>query len=75
MAATNFVQDFGLQDTFQVFVDPLPHEEFEKAYAPWPVRIFCLDGDQLSHIGQPHKGEVQPEEVHMWLIERGLLLG
>lgn len=71
--AARFVDDFGMRDHFRVFVDPLPEEEFEKAYAPWPVRVFCLDGDKLSYISEPHDAEVPVWELQAWLLERGLI--
>lgn len=71
--ATQFVNDFGLQSNFKVYVDPLPTEDFEKAYAPWPVRIFCLDGHKLSYISEPHDAETPVFEVQRWLIERTLI--
>lgn len=73
MVATRFVTDFELRGAFRVFVDPLPEEEFEKAYAPWPVRVFCLDGDKLSYVSAPEDGEVPIWKVQAWLLERALL--
>lgn len=73
LVATRFRKDFGLADRFRVFVDPLPEEEFEKAYAPWPVRIFCLDGAKLSYISEPSDAEVPIWELQGWLSERSLI--
>jgi len=73
LAAAQFVKNFGLQDNFRVFVDPLPDEEFEKNYAPWPVRIFCLDGDKLSYISEPSDAEVPIWELQHWLLQRSLV--
>lgn len=73
IAAASFVEDFDMGDRFRVFVDPLPSEEFEKAYAPWPVRIFCLDGAKLSYISEPSNAEVPIWELQAWLLERSLV--
>lgn len=68
--ATQFVNDFGLQSHFKLYVDPLPSEEFEKAYAPWPLRIFCLEGHQLSYISEPEDAQIPVAEVQDWLMKR-----
>lgn len=73
LAAKHFASDFGMTD-FSIFVDPLPDEEFEKAYAPWPVRIFCLDGHKLSYISEPNNAEVPVWELGDWLIKRALIV-
>lgn len=70
--ATRFVNDFGMRN-FRLFIDTLPDEEFEKAYAPWPVRVFCFDGQKLSYISEPHNAEVPIWEVQGWMLERNLL--
>jgi hypothetical protein len=72
VVATRFVNDFGMRD-FRIFIDTLPNEEFEKAYAPWPVRIFCFDGTKLSYISEPHHAEVPIWELQAWMLERNLL--
>lgn len=70
--AARFTRDFNLDTCFRVSIDPLPAEEFENAYAPWPLRIFCLDGTKLSYISEPDDAEVPIEDLWQWLIERGL---
>jgi len=73
LVAMRFANDFGLStDRFRVFVDPLPDEQFEKAYAPWPVRIFCLEGAKLSYVSEPSNAEVPIWELQSWMIQRGL---
>lgn len=73
LAAARFASDFGMRAHFQVFVDPLPDESFERAYAPWPVRIFCLEGDRLSYVSEPSNAEVPVWELQGWLLEHGLI--
>lgn len=72
-AAARFATDFGIHERFRVYIDPLPAEEFEKAYAPWPVRVFCLEGDRLSYVSEPHNAEVPIWELQGWLLERSLI--
>jgi len=73
LVATRFARDFEVHKSMRVFVDPLPDEEFEKSYAPWPVRIFCLEGNNLSYISEPNNAEVPIWEVQAWLQERALV--
>lgn len=72
LAAARFVRDFEVSKLFRIFIDPLPHEEFEKAYAPWPVRIFCLEGTKLSYVSEPNDAEVPIWEVEHWLRQHML---
>lgn len=72
VVATRFVNDFSMRN-FRLFIDTLPNEEFEKTYAPWPVRIFCFDGSKLSYISEPHDAEVPIWDVQGWMIARHLL--
>jgi len=71
LAGARFVDDFEM--TFRLFVDPLPSEEFEKNYAPWPVRLYCLENDKLSYISEPENGEVPIERLMGWLMEKGVM--
>lgn len=69
VVASRFANDFEITERFRMFVDPLPDEPFEQAYAPWPLRIYCLEGDKLSYISEPQNAEVPIWELAAWLMQ------
>uniref|UniRef100_A0A7S1DDP3 Thioredoxin domain-containing protein n=1 Tax=Cyclophora tenuis TaxID=216820 RepID=A0A7S1DDP3_CYCTE len=55
--ARRFVSDFGLRcdnHCYEFLVDdPERGEPFEKAYAPWPLRLYVIRGGKMEWIAQP----------------------
>jgi len=52
-----FVNDFGIEtdsSSFEFAVDdPEQGDPFEKAYAPWPLRLYLIRDGKMEWIAQP----------------------
>jgi hypothetical protein len=55
--ARQFARDFGLDlsdSNFEFLVDdPEQGEPFEKAYAPWPLRLYLICDSRVEWIAEP----------------------
>lgn len=45
-----------------LLVDPIGNP-FNETLSPWPLRTYCLKGDQLRFVGQPRDGTYCLAEV------------
>lgn len=58
-AARRFASDFGADKWCSIATDFLPDDgvtsdgEFEKLYAPWPLRFYVIRNKQLRYISNP----------------------
>mmetsp|Transcript_43539 Transcript_43539/g.64606 ORF Transcript_43539/g.64606 Transcript_43539/m.64606 type:complete len:134 (-) Transcript_43539:137-538(-) len=55
--ARKFAADFGMKlddSSYEFLVDnPEEGDSFEKAYAPWPVRLYLLKGLKVEWVAHP----------------------
>jgi hypothetical protein len=52
-----------------MLVDLVEGEEFEKHYAPWPLRFFIVQQGKLRHIASPeNSGHYSLQPVREWLL-------
>ncbi len=55
--ARKFASDFAMdlsKSTFEFLVDdPETGDEFEKEYAPWPLRLYLISDSKLEWIAEP----------------------
>lgn len=58
--ANQFARDFDVAldaDSLQILVDdPEQEDPFEKAYAPWPLRLYLIREGRVQWIAQPEGG-------------------
>jgi hypothetical protein len=67
--AQEFRKNFQL--TMPLCIDPPElNNPFEKAYAPWPLRMFCIENGKVSWIAQPKNCEYDAGELRGFLDQR-----
>ena len=70
---TEFLQTMGLpkDGELKIAVDgPEEGNLFEKAYAPWPVRMFVIEDGTMQFISAPTECSHNVGELREWLEER-----
>ena len=66
-SAAAFARDFNVR--MPMLVDLVEGEEFEKHYAPWPLRFFIVQQGKLQHIASPeNSGHYSLQPVREWLL-------
>ena len=60
--AKDFIRDFDIR--IPVLLDKPDENLFEKFYAPWPVRIYIIDGEhRLTYKAQPGETMLELNEL------------
>lgn len=69
--AQKFVSTFDLGKEMKVLVDnPEIGNPFEKAYAPWPIRLFVIENGVIQFISAPTNCVHDVSELRRWLEQR-----
>lgn len=69
--AKRFTARFGLGPELTVLVDdPEKGNPFEKAYAPWPIRIYVIENGKIQYISSPSDCAHDVGELRTWLEKR-----
>ena len=68
--AQQFVETFGLGPEMKVLVDDPWDNAFEKAYAPWPLRMYVIENGKIEYISYPKNCTQDTEELKAWLLRR-----
>jgi hypothetical protein len=71
--AHGFAADFRLahRDGFTLLVDAAEGaaaDAFERAYAPWPLRFFGVEGGALSLVAHPRDCGYDPVQLRDWAL-------
>lgn len=67
--ANKFRSDFDCLE-IPMLVDPIQNE-FEKKYAPWPLRFYGVDENgKMSYIANPKDCTFDPLEVWQWCLSK-----
>jgi hypothetical protein len=61
------IDDNGLQVACD---SPEIGNPFEKAYAPWPLRLYVIENGKMTFIAQPKDCTYDVSELREWLIHR-----
>lgn len=64
-AARNFVKDFDFQ--VPMLVDTIDNE-FDRSYAPWPLRFYVFHGGKVEYIAEPRDGRFDVAELREALL-------
>jgi len=68
-AAQQFVNDFDLK--FPLVMDDPQTNQFEKEYAPWPLRIYIIDENKiLRYLAFPSDTMLELNELKYYLSSR-----
>jgi hypothetical protein len=71
--ARTFLGNYDLGETLEesskmvVVVDDPAHNAFEKAYAPWPLRLFVIVNGKMEWIAQPKDCSYDVSLLREWL--------
>ena len=69
--AQRFCKLFNLGPEMKVVVDdPERGNPFEKAYAPWPIRIYVIEDAKIQYISSPSECAHDVGELRAWLESR-----
>ena len=69
--AKRFTAIFGIGPEMKVLVDnPEEDNPFEKAYAPWPIRIYVIENGTIQYISSPTDCAHDVGELRTWLKSR-----
>lgn len=64
--ATRLRNDFDCKE-IPMFVDSVDNE-FEKKYAPWPLRFYGIKDGKISYVAHPHECSFNPSELRNWCL-------
>lgn len=64
-AARTFVQDFDFQ--VPMLVDTIENE-FDRSYAPWPLRFYVFRRGKVEYIAEPKDGRFDPAQLRDVLL-------
>jgi len=71
--ARMFLKNFDIptEDKMQCVVDnPEAGNQFEKAFAPWPLRIYVVEDSKMAYIAEPSDCTYDVSLLRDWLIAR-----
>lgn len=63
--ARRFREDFPCISQVPMLVDSMDNE-FERLFAPWPLRFFGINGERISYIARPQNCGYDILEVVNW---------
>lgn len=67
VAAQSFIEAFKFR--MPMLLDGIDNE-FDRVYAPWPIRFFVIEDGQLLLISEPETADIDIMPVCEWLRER-----
>lgn len=65
--ATRFCDDFHFK--LPMMVDSM-HNDFDRAYAPWPIRMYVLHRGKVTFIAHPELGRFDATLLRVALLEQ-----
>ena len=66
--ATRFQNDFDCKQ-IPMLVDSIGNE-FEKKYAPWPLRFYGIRDDEISYVANPKECSFDPFQLRSWCLDQ-----
>lgn len=66
-AAKSFVKDFGFQ--MPMLVDTIDNE-FDRSYAPWPLRFYVFREGKVKYIAEPKDGRFDVADLRDALLNQ-----
>ena len=67
--ARDFAKTFDVS-SMTVLIDDPKDNAFEKAYAPWPIRMYVIENGKLQYISAPTDCSHDLGELREWLEKR-----
>mmetsp|Transcript_59725 Transcript_59725/g.69819 ORF Transcript_59725/g.69819 Transcript_59725/m.69819 type:complete len:102 (+) Transcript_59725:1531-1836(+) len=64
--AQKFAAEFGIEDLRNWLVDDPEEEQFEEAYAPWPLRLWLIGSDgKVRYAAEPKQCSYDHAVTHL----------